>query len=94
VNNSSPLELQIARLLALYLSGEDIQKAKSGFIELLSKPSVSDLASQYLLIAASTFYFNEGDLDEALRCSSKCAWLEGFVMRNVYSSYLLSDLIF
>jgi len=85
VDASSPTELQVAKLLALYLSGEDINKARSGFVEFLKKPTSSDLAAQYLLIAAATYYFHEGDLDEALRCAAKSTWLEGkTLMTQIY----------
>jgi len=85
VDNSSPVELQVAKLLALYLSGEDVNKAKSGLADFLKKPTPSDLAAQFLLIAAATLHFQEGDLDEALRCAAKSTWLEGkAIMTQIY----------
>jgi len=77
VDASSPTELQIAKLLALYLSGEDCDKARAGFAEFAKKHSTSELGGQFYFIAAATFFLHEGDLEEALRCALKSSWLEG-----------------
>jgi len=77
IDDKSPSELQVARILALYLSGEDAEKAKGLLNEFVKRPVISDLAGHYLLIAAALFYFHEGDLEEALRFAFKSASLEG-----------------
>eukprot|EP00008_Paramoeba_atlantica_P011124 CAMPEP_0201500316 /NCGR_PEP_ID=MMETSP0151_2-20130828/80824_1 /ASSEMBLY_ACC=CAM_ASM_000257 /TAXON_ID=200890 /ORGANISM="Paramoeba atlantica, Strain 621/1 / CCAP 1560/9" /LENGTH=295 /DNA_ID=CAMNT_0047893449 /DNA_START=78 /DNA_END=965 /DNA_ORIENTATION=+ len=85
VDDSSPEELQITKLLALYLSEEDVMGARNGFSSHMKKPSVSDVATQFLFLASGLFFFHEGDLEEALKAVSKCTGLEGkALMTQIY----------
>jgi hypothetical protein len=77
IDDNSPFELQLTRILALYLSGEDTEKAKGLLSNFDKKPVLADSTKQYFLVASALFHFHEGDLEEALRFALKSTWLEG-----------------